>query len=196
MNNNNNNIDDDDVVDVDDDDNDTGVAGGSMIAASVHLQRDATEPSPLLMGGVSPAELTEEQKKKRDKAIADLGSNLTKEKDSYWVLEDGKKRRGPAPRKQLFPPSSSSAPAKKKAKVSTQTKVSDPLYSAEERKQIEDYIHEVMTEERLKFNNQHRREHNISRERSMKRVCTNMEENKKGCWGTVIHGYYMNDNDC
>ena len=79
-NNNNNNIDDDDVVDVDDDDNDTGVAGGSMIAASVHLQRDATEPSPLLMGGVSPAELTEEQKKKRDKAIADLGSNLTKEK--------------------------------------------------------------------------------------------------------------------
>ena len=53
-----------------------------------------------------------------------------------------------------------------------------------------------MTEERLKFNNQHRREHNISRERSMKRVCTNMEENTKGCWGTVIHGYYMNDNDC
>ena len=49
-NNNNNNIDDVDVDD-DDNDNDTGVAGGSMIAASVHLQRDATEPSPLLMGG-------------------------------------------------------------------------------------------------------------------------------------------------
>ena len=73
-------------------------------------------------------------------------------------------------------------------------KVSDPLYSAEERKQIDDYIHEVMTEERSK--NQHRREHDYSQGYSMKRVCTTMEENKKGCWGTVIHGYYMNDNDC
>ena len=68
-NNNNNNIDD---VDVDDDDDDTG-DGGSMIAASVHLQRNATEPSPLLMEGVSPTELTEEQKKKRDRAKAHLG---------------------------------------------------------------------------------------------------------------------------
>ena len=57
MNNNNNNIDDDNTVDVDD----TG-DGGSMIAASVHLHRNATEPSSLLMEGVSP-KLTEEQKK-------------------------------------------------------------------------------------------------------------------------------------
>ena len=163
-----------------------------MIAASVHLQRNATEPSPLLMEGVSPTELTEEQKKKRDRAKAHLGSALKKDKQSYWVLEDGKKRRGPAPRKQLFPPSL--APPKKKTKVSTQTKVSDPFYSAEERKQIDDYIHEVMTEERSK--NQHRREHDHSQYYSMKRVCTTMEENKKGCWGTVIHAYYMNDNDC
>ena len=77
----NNNIDD---VDVDVDDDDTG-DGGSMIAASVHLQRNATEPSPLLMGGVSP-ELTEEQKKKRDKAKAQLGSALKKDKQSYWVF--------------------------------------------------------------------------------------------------------------
>ena len=45
--------DDDDVnvnVDVDVDVDDTGDAGGLMIAASVHLQRDAAEPSPLLMG--------------------------------------------------------------------------------------------------------------------------------------------------
>ena len=160
----NNNIDDDDAVD----DNDTG-DGGSMIAASVHLQRNATEPSPLLMEGVSP-ELTEEQKKKRDRAKAQLGSALKKDKQSYWVLEDdGKKRRGPAPRKQLFPPSS--APPKKKTKVSsapakkkTQTKVSDLFYSAEERKQIDDYIHEVMTEERSK--NQHRREHDYSQDYS------------------------------
>ena len=76
--NNNNNIDDDDAVD----DDATGDAVGSLIAASVHLQRDATESSPLLMGGVSP-ELTEEQKKKRDRAKAKIGSALKKEKKSY-----------------------------------------------------------------------------------------------------------------
>ena len=100
----NNNIDDinamnNNIDDVDVDDDDTG-DGGSMIAASVHLQRNATEPSPLLMEGVSP-ELTEEQKKKRDRVKAQIGSNLKKEKESYWVLEEGKKQT--APRKQLFP---------------------------------------------------------------------------------------------
>ena len=81
----NNNIDD---VDVDDDD--TG-DGGSMIAASVHLQRNATEPSPLLMEGVSP-ELTEEQKKKRDRAKAKIGSALKKGKKSYMTMDDDGKK--------------------------------------------------------------------------------------------------------
>ena len=194
-NNNNNNIDVD--VDVDVDDDATGDGVGSLLGASVHLQRNAAEPSPLLMGESVSPELTEEQKKKRDRAKAKIGSNLKKKKDSYWNVDDGKKRR-PAPQKELFPPSSappkkktktSSAPAKKKTKTKV---VSDLFYSAEEKKQIDDSIHEVMTEERIK--NQHRQEHDSSKMYSMKRVC-DYDEDRKECWGTVIHGYYMTDND-
>ena len=81
MNNNNNNNNNNNI-DVDDDDDATG-DGGSMIAASVHLQRNAAEPSPLLMGESVSPELTEEQKKKRDRAKAKIGSALKKEKKSY-----------------------------------------------------------------------------------------------------------------
>ena len=110
------------------------------------------------------------------------------------AIDKGKKRT--APQKQQSPPSSLSTPAKKKTKTKVSTKVSDLSYSAEEQQHIDDSIDEVITEERLKYQLREYHEHNYSQDYSMKRVCS-YKENKKGCWGTVIHGYYMkNSNDC
>ena len=80
--NNNNNIDDDDAVD----DDATGDAVGSLIAASVHLQRDATESSSLLMGGVSP-ELTEEQNN-QNAANTNQWSYVWNDETTAWDLTD------------------------------------------------------------------------------------------------------------
>lgn len=93
--------------------------------------------------------------------------------------------------------SSISAPAKKKTKVADDLSLSvDLSYSDEEQKQIDDSIQEVMTEERSKHHDRGYREHNYSQDYSMKRVCRKKNKNKKGCWGTVIHGYYRSGFDC
>ena len=84
--------------------------------------------------------------------------------------------------------SSSSAKAKKKTKVADDLSLSvDLSYSAEEQKQIDDSINEVMKRERENRPKDH--EHTRSHAYSMKRVCS-YNENKKGCWGTVLHEDY------
>ena len=109
-------------------------------------------------------------------------------------MEEGTERHtAPAVARQFFPSASTtSAPAKKKAKVADDLS-SDLSYCAEEQQHIDDSIDEVMKKERLKHQHREYHEHNYLQDYSMKRVYRKKKENKNGCWGTVIHAWILHE---